>query len=115
MKVIPARADRLRHLRKYAEGNLGPKSFVFRGPEGKLRLRAQNLVSFCDIAAGVDDGTWSFHLRRGDYSRWFREVVKDDDLAREVAAIEKADRIPSDESRRLVRDVVDRRYMLPSW
>lgn len=115
MKVIPARADRLRHLRKYAEGNLGPKSFVFRGPEGKLRLRAQNLVSFCDIAAGVDDGTWSFHLRRGDYSRWFREVVKDEDLAREVAAIEKADRLPSDESRRFVRDVVDRRYMLPSW
>jgi HAD superfamily hydrolase (TIGR01484 family) len=115
MRVIPARADRLRHLRKYAEGNLGPKSFVFRGPEGKLRLRAQNLVAFCDIAAGVDYGTWSFHLRRGDYSRWFREVMKDEDLAREVATIEAADHLPSDESRRLVREVVDRRYMLPSW
>jgi HAD superfamily hydrolase (TIGR01484 family) len=115
MKVIPARADRLRHLRKYAEGNLGPNSFVFRGPEGKLRLRAKNLVSFCEIAAGVDGDTWTFHLERGDYSRWFREVVKDEDLAREVAAIEKAGGSSADESRRLVRDAVDRRYMLPTW
>jgi len=114
MRIVPARADRLRHLRKYAEGNLGPKSFVFRGPEGKLRLRAQNLVSFCDIAAGVDDDTWSFHLRRRDYSRWFQEVVKDDVLAQEVAAIEKAGDLSAAKSRRFIRDAIDRRYMLPS-
>src|SRR6185436_8617055 len=44
--VIPARSERLRHLRKYAEGNLGPKSFFFRGPANRMNIRAPNLVSF---------------------------------------------------------------------
>ncbi len=36
--------ERRRHRRKYAEGELGPdRSFYFRGPDGKLNLRAQNL------------------------------------------------------------------------
>jgi hypothetical protein len=39
--MIPARSERLRHLRKYAEGNLGPQSFFFRGPGAKMNLRAQ--------------------------------------------------------------------------
>ena len=78
--------ERLRHLRKYAEGNLGPQSFFFRGLGAKMNLRAQNLTAFCELAAGVDDDTWLFHLRTGDYSAWMRGVIKDDDLAREVVA-----------------------------
>jgi hypothetical protein len=109
--VVPARSERLRHLRKYAEGNLGPKSFFFRGPGAKLNLRAVNLVAFCDLAAGVDDETWLFHLRRGDYAAWLRKAIKDDDLAREVGAIAEAS-LPPDDSRRLVRDAIDRRYVL---
>lgn len=36
--------ERKRHSRKYAEGNLGSsRSFYFRGPEGKLNLKAHNL------------------------------------------------------------------------
>jgi HAD superfamily hydrolase (TIGR01484 family) len=112
-EVIPARSERLRHLRKYAEGNLGPKSFVFRGPKAQLKLRAVNLVMFCDLAAGVDEDTWLYHLRRGDYARWFSEIIKDDDLAREVSTIASASGLPPVTSRRLVRDAVDRRYMLP--
>src|SRR6266446_10126510 len=55
-------AQRLRHSRKYAEGELGEdKSFYFRGQEGSLNLRAQNLVLFLQIAEGVDDGTWLYH------------------------------------------------------
>ena len=66
------KAVRQRHARKYAEGELGEDlSFYFRGPSDKLNLRAQNLVMFMQIAAGVDDQTWAHHLRRGDYSRWF--------------------------------------------
>ena len=112
--TIPARAERLRHLRKYAEGNLGPKGFIFRGPHGKLRLRASNLSSFCELALGVDDQTWSFHLRAGDYSRWIRDVIKDEDLAREIAGIESSRQITTSDSVRLVRDAIDRRYVLPS-
>ena len=53
-----------RHARKYAEGELGEdRSFYFRGPEATLNLRAQNLSTFLQMAAGVDDRTWLHHLR----------------------------------------------------
>jgi hypothetical protein len=43
-RIAPSRAEHHRHRRKYAEGELGPdKSFYFRGPQGRLALRAQNL------------------------------------------------------------------------
>ena len=109
----PARSARLRHLRKYAEGDLGPNSFFFRGPAAKMNLRAQNLTSFCELASGVDDDTWVFHLRRGDYSAWIAEIIRDDDLARDVSEIEQASHLAPLESRRLVRDAIDGRYMLP--
>jgi hypothetical protein len=81
-----------RHRRKYAQGELGEdKSFYFRGPEGRLNLRAQNLVMFVQMAEGVDDETWLHHLRRGDYSTWLRDSIKDDELADGVAAIEQGD------------------------
>ena len=113
--MIPARSERLRHLRKYAEGNLGPQSFFFRGPGAKMNLRAQNLTAFCELAAGVDDDTWLFHLRRGDDSAWMRGVIKDDDLAREVVAVEDASHLEATESRPgMVRDAINRRYMLPA-
>src|SRR6185295_6776678 len=75
-----------RHSRKYSEGNLGrERSFYFRGPEGKLNLKASNLMSFLDLGDGVDDETWLYHLGRGDYSGWLRTEVKDGELADEVA------------------------------
>jgi len=56
-----------RHIRKYAEGELGTdKSFYFRGPDGSLNLRAQNLSIFLQMAEGVDDNTWTHHLRSGE-------------------------------------------------
>ncbi len=66
------------------------------------------------MAAGVDDDTWPFHLRRGDYSEWMRRATKDEDLAREVVAVEQASHLTSTDSRRMVRDAIDRRYMLPA-
>jgi hypothetical protein len=78
----PSRTQRRRHRRKYAEGEIEPeRSFYFRGPEGTLNLRAQNLLLFQQLAEGVDDATWLHHLRRGDYSRWFRDAIKDEALA----------------------------------
>lgn len=78
-----------------------------------MNLRAQNLTSFCELASGVDDDTWVFHLRRGDYSAWIAAVIRDDDLAEEVAAVEQASHLPPLESRRLVRDAIGERYVLP--
>jgi hydroxymethylpyrimidine pyrophosphatase-like HAD family hydrolase len=115
VRVAPARGDRRRHRRKYAEGDVGPeKSFYFRGPEGKLKLRAQNLVLFTQIAEGVDDETWLHHLHQGDYSRWFREAIKDDGLATEVERIERLDGTSADESRDRVKAAIDERYSRPA-
>jgi hypothetical protein len=116
VKVVsqPPRSEHSRHSRKYAEGDLGAeRSFKFRGPEGKLNLRAQNLVVFLQMAEGVDDETWLHHLRRGDYSAWFRKGIKDDALGEEVGRIESEAGLSAADSRAAIRDAVERRYTLP--
>jgi hypothetical protein len=107
----PQKGERQRHHRKYAEGELAPElSFYFRGPEGKLNLRAQNLHVFVQLADGVDDETWLHHLRGGDYSGWFRQTIKDDELADEAAQIEQNQSLSARESRDAIRIAVERRY-----
>jgi hypothetical protein len=109
--VLP-RAERRRHRRKYAEGELRPGlCFYFRGPEGKLNLKAQNLVIFVQIADGIDDETWLFHLKNGDISRWFRDVIKDPELALQTQLLERAD-INANESKKRIRSEIEQRYIL---
>src|SRR5262249_45711422 len=109
------RTEHRRHGRKYATGALGEdKSFYFRGPAGQLKLRAQNLVLFIQLAAGVDDETWTHHLRNRDYSRWFREAIKDEALGAPAAAAAAAASRPPEDSRRLIRAAMERCYTMPS-
>ena len=111
VRLSQPEAERQRHARKYATGELGPDvSFYFRGPEGKLNLRAHNLQTFLAMAEGVDEETWSFHLARHDYSRWFREGIKDEELAAEAEAIEDDRGLAAAASRASLRSAVERRY-----
>jgi hydroxymethylpyrimidine pyrophosphatase-like HAD family hydrolase len=104
-----------RHARKYAEGDLGvDRSFWFRGPDNALKLRAQNLAIFLRMAEGVDDKTWLHHLRAGDYSRWFREAIKDDALAAETAAVEEDRSLSAEESLTRIRCSIETRYTAPT-
>lgn len=112
--IEPSRAEHHRHIRKYAEGELPPeRSFYFRGPEGKLNLRAQNLFLFLQLAEGVDDETWLFHLKQQDYSKWFRERIKDEDLANDAAEIETSDSDAA-RSRQRIKEIIGKRYTLPA-
>ena len=113
IEVVPGSAERIRHHRKYAEGNMRDRSFYFRGPENRQNLRAQNLAIFAQLADGIDEATWMFHLRRGDYSRWFRGAVKDSYLAEEAERIEKRTDLHPVETRRLIRSMIEARYTLP--
>ncbi|PYX80157.1 MAG: phosphoglycolate phosphatase [Acidobacteria bacterium] len=114
VRTSAAKEDRRRHLRLYAEGELSPQqSFYFRGPDRKLNLRAQNLMMFMQLAEGVDESTWTYHLRRGDYSRWFREFVKDHELATNTAAIEQDNRLSAEESCRRIKEMIQSRYTAP--
>jgi hydroxymethylpyrimidine pyrophosphatase-like HAD family hydrolase len=107
----PPKTEHHRHHRKYAEGKLGEdKTFYFRGPEGKLNLKAENLSRFIQLAKGVDDDTWLHHMRRHDYSTWFRESIKDPDLADEAETIESDDSLDPHKSRQLMAEAIERRY-----
>jgi hypothetical protein len=111
VKPVRSTRERVRHVRQYAEGELSPQqSFFFRGPESKLNLRAQNLRSFLQLAEGVGDETWMFHLRRGDFSSWFKTIIKDEQLAQQAAEIERDPRLSPEESREKIRDAIDARY-----
>ena len=111
----PPRGTRRRHSRKYAEGELDPEwSFYFRGPEGKLNLRAQNLLIFMQLAEGVDDETWLYHLGRKEYSSWFRKHIKDDSLANEAERIESDETLEPKESRARIKEAIERRYTAPA-
>jgi hypothetical protein len=115
VRIEPNKTERKRHLRKYAEGVLGQdRSFYFRGPEGKLKLRARNLIAFTDLADGVDEDTWLFHWRRGEVSEWVRTCIKDPALADKVAAIEHEDPDNAMATRQRVRELIEATYTLPA-
>jgi hypothetical protein len=115
LHIAPSEMDRRRHRRKYAEGELPQdRSFYFRGPDGRLNLRAQNLILFAQIADGVDDPTWEHHLRSGHYSQWFAEGIKDDALAEAARRIEKRRDLSPTDSRRLMRAAIEEHYTVPA-
>ncbi len=113
--IEPSRTETVRHGRKYAAGEVAPDlQFFFRGPRNHLNLRAQNLMTFLQIADGVDDETWLHHLRRGEYSRWFRDAIHSDDLAEEAEAVERDPAMSAAESRSRIRQAIERRYTIPA-
>ena len=66
------------------------------------------------LADGVDDATWTYHLRRNDYSTWLRIEVKDAGLADEVAVIERDDALAPADSRAAMRAAIEAKYTLPA-
>jgi len=87
-------------------------SFIFKGPEGKLNLKAYNLIIFMQLGQGVDDDTWMYHLKRKDYSNWFRTAVHDDELA--DAADKTADSTNDpQESKKVIFQLINERYTAP--
>jgi hypothetical protein len=91
------------------------ESLCVRGKSQQLNLRVRNLTAFLQIAKGVDDETWMFHLREGDYSRWFRDSIKDEELAAEAQSVEPsadADQSRSSGFRRSDATVCRRRHRL---
>jgi hypothetical protein len=69
---------------------------------------------FKQLAEGIDDETWLHHLKRGEYSKWFRKTIKDDDLAAETERIERNNDLKASESRRRILNAIDQRYTKPA-
>ena len=112
MMYFPRMLDK---IRLHAKGELGEdRSFYFRGPDNELNLRAQNLMMFLQIGDGLDDRTWEHHRSAADYSRWFREVIKDAELAAETEGIERMPDAPAGATRALIREAIEKRYTAPA-
>jgi hypothetical protein len=115
IETLEPTEEHRRHSRKYAEGNLSPeRSFYFRGKQGKLNLRAKNLIQFLELAEGLDDETWTYHLRAGDYSHWFRDGIKDEELAADAERVERTGSAAKEDSLPLIRTAIESRYTLPA-
>ena len=99
-----------RHKKKYAQGEMGENSFVFRGEEGRLHLVANNLLMFLHIAEGIDIDTWVYHLKRKDLTKWFRDTVHDEELANEAELAEGMGDAAA--GRRRVLDMIGQRYTM---
>jgi len=101
-----------RHKRKYATGDMGIDSFYFTGPENKLNLKANNLMTFIQMGAGVDDDTWLYHLKQNDYSNWFRNAVNDEELALRTNKIEEQE-TNAEKSQKAIFQLINERYTAP--
>jgi hypothetical protein len=69
---------------------------------------------FRQLAEGVDDVTWLYHLRKGDYSRWMETAIKDPSLARMVHQVEDMLPLSPRESRQRVAHAIEERYTFPA-
>lgn len=115
VKPFKPKQHHKRHTRKYAEGDLDEEyCFYFRGPRNALNLKAQNLMIFLQIAEGVDDATWMHHLKRKDYSEWFKIHIKDDILAEATAQVESDSTLSAAESRQAIANLVRELYIAPA-
>jgi hypothetical protein len=112
VKAEPGKSEHKRHIRKYAQGDLADRSFIFKGPNGGLNLSAQNFDTFLRMGEGVDDETWLHHLHRHDYSQWMRSTVKDQSLADELAKTEN-ENLDASESRKRIFDAIKAKYTAP--
>jgi hypothetical protein len=88
-------------------------SFYFRGPANRLNVPAANLAEFIQLAQEIDDTTWQYHLRRGDYTHWFQSIWHDEKLAANAAEFEHAE-LSAQESRVRMQDLIAQHYALPA-
>jgi hypothetical protein len=104
-------SDHERHAHGYLDGDMDPEDrFYFRGPDGKLNLAAQNLRIFMQLGEGVDDKTWQHHLQKGDYARWFRDVLKDEELADRAESLSKNGKASARKTREELFDFIRKKY-----
>jgi hypothetical protein len=69
---------------------------------------------FVQMAEGVDEDTWRYHLDRGDITRWFKDCVKDRGLADAARRLEDRQDLPASETRLRIAAAIEERFTLPA-
>jgi hydroxymethylpyrimidine pyrophosphatase-like HAD family hydrolase len=93
IQLLPRLTLHVRHRRKYLDVPvLGRHAFVFTRSGISTGERAATLSEFVRLVRGGPMEVLAGHLRRGDVSRWIRDVFGDVPLAAQLAAIERSNR-----------------------
>jgi DNA-binding Lrp family transcriptional regulator len=88
----------------------GEESFHFYvGVDKPLGFSAQSLTEFYRFIKQVTADSLEFHLYRGDFENWLREVSKDPELAAAVGNL-KADELKGEALRNALLKAIDARY-----
>ena len=86
----PRRVRHVRHLAKYTDVGVAPHHrFFFLGPDGAVVAAAASLSDFVGAIGTVPRASLTHHAKRGDFSRWVRDVVNDRVLAARLAKLER--------------------------
>ena len=74
-----------------------------------LGFTAQTLEEFYRFIKQVSADSLEFHLFRGDFENWLREVLKDSELAEEIGNL-KMDELKSEDLRKQLLKAIDAKY-----
>lgn len=104
-------APHIRHLHKYLRAPLPEwKRFYFYEPEsGSTRRSAASLWEFRELLGEISNASLEYHLRRGDFQSWLRDVLHDEELASQVDRLTSLE-LESDSLRQAILEVVHDRY-----
>ncbi|HME72185.1 MAG TPA: hypothetical protein VKM54_20290 [Myxococcota bacterium] len=85
----PRTSSHVRHWHKYARAQLpADLCFHFHKDTGEPTYEAGNLEDFHRALTACAPATIRFHAPRGDFSRWIRHVIHDDELSATVRELE---------------------------
>jgi hypothetical protein len=84
------------------------QGFHFFMPDGHYTGEtAMSLCSFLKDMGSIDIQSIKFHFDRGDFQKWLRTTVGDEELARIIDKIDK--KIPEENLREKLADIVQKR------
>ena len=98
-----------RHSGKYVSGNVGAWH-AFHFPT--LGKSAANLTEFLSLSMQLSDVALGEHMKAGDFSSWFRHVIRDDVLANKTRLIETDSTLPPNKALEQIKLWVQSRYHL---
>ena len=72
-------------------------------------LVARSLQGFYEIIEEIDVSSLEYHIQRGDFENWIRDVLHDEELASNIAKL-KREEVPREALRERLYRLVERRF-----
>jgi len=102
-QLAPRLTSHVRHQAKYLDMPvLDSQAFVFTG-NGRQGARARTLKEFMGLLAALPSAQIQAHLQRHDFSRWLRDVFRDNPLGTHVRGLE--DRAATEDAKDIATDI----------